>query len=159
MADGVTVKVRRKDKLFAKLRRTVPALSEGVEAAGKKSADEMVATAKRLAPVKTGALRDSIIATPGGKAPPAHSQGGKVGSAPVPDGAVLVTAGNTSVRYPHLVEFGTPPHTIGGVFAGSLHPGTAPQPFFFPAFRLVRRKHKGRITRAVSKALKNSVAR
>lgn len=34
----------------------------------------------------------------------------------------------------HLVEFGTAPHINGGKFAGSKHPGTAPQPFARPAF-------------------------
>lgn len=34
----------------------------------------------------------------------------------------------------HLVEFGTAPHINGGKFAGSKHPGTAPQPFVRPAW-------------------------
>lgn len=34
----------------------------------------------------------------------------------------------------HLVEFGTAPHTNGGQFAGTDHPGTAPQPFARPAW-------------------------
>ncbi|XQZ45688.1 HK97 gp10 family phage protein [Paracoccus yeei] len=34
----------------------------------------------------------------------------------------------------HLVEFGTAPHKNAGLFAGSQHPGTAPQPFARPAW-------------------------
>nr|WP_301538897.1 HK97-gp10 family putative phage morphogenesis protein [Pseudogemmobacter hezensis] len=34
----------------------------------------------------------------------------------------------------HLVEFGTAPHINGGKFAGTKHPGTAPQPFARPAW-------------------------
>lgn len=34
----------------------------------------------------------------------------------------------------HFVEFGTAPHVNGGKFAGTSHPGTAPQPFMRPAF-------------------------
>lgn len=34
----------------------------------------------------------------------------------------------------HLVEFGTAPHINAGLFAGSEHPGTAPQPFARPAW-------------------------
>ena len=154
MADGVTVKVRRKDKLFAKLRRTVPAVEEALETANRKSADEMVALAKRFVPVKTGRLRDSIQATPPGQVPPAFAQGL---DGPVPPGAFMVTAGDSSARYPHVVEFGAPPHTAGGLFEGAQHPGAPAQPYFFPAFRITRRKHKGRVTRAISKALKNSV--
>lgn len=37
-------------------------------------------------------------------------------------------------RHGHLVEFGTSPHLNAGKFAGSKHPGTAPQPFMRPAF-------------------------
>ena len=37
-------------------------------------------------------------------------------------------------RHGHLVEFGTAPHINGGVFAGTQHPGTAPQPFMRPAW-------------------------
>lgn len=37
-------------------------------------------------------------------------------------------------RHGHLVEFGTAPHMNGGVFAGTMHPGTAPQPFMRPAW-------------------------
>ena len=41
---------------------------------------------------------------------------------------------DTSVRHGHFVEFGTGPRTNGGRFAGSEHPGTAPEPFMRPAF-------------------------
>lgn len=37
-------------------------------------------------------------------------------------------------RHGHLVEFGTAPHVNGGLYAGTHHPGTAPQPFLRPAF-------------------------
>jgi HK97 gp10 family phage protein len=37
-------------------------------------------------------------------------------------------------RHGHLVEFGTKPHINKGKFAGSQHPGTAPQPFMRPAW-------------------------
>lgn len=34
----------------------------------------------------------------------------------------------------YWIEFGTAPHVNGGKFAGSRHPGTAPEPFMRPAF-------------------------
>lgn len=37
-------------------------------------------------------------------------------------------------RHGHLVEFGTAPHINKGKFAGSQHPGTAPQPFMRSAW-------------------------
>lgn len=41
---------------------------------------------------------------------------------------------STKAYHAHLVEFGTSPHINGGRFAGSKHPGTAPQPFARPAW-------------------------
>lgn len=40
----------------------------------------------------------------------------------------------TDAWYAHLVEFGTGPHPNAGQFAGTEHPGTAPDPFMRPAF-------------------------
>ena len=37
-------------------------------------------------------------------------------------------------RHGHLVEFGTKPHINAGMFPGTKHPGTAPQPFMRPAW-------------------------
>jgi len=37
-------------------------------------------------------------------------------------------------RHGHLVEFGTKPRINSGIFAGTAHPGTAPQPFMRPAW-------------------------
>jgi HK97 gp10 family phage protein len=37
-------------------------------------------------------------------------------------------------RHGHLVEFGTKPRINSGIFAGTTHPGTAPQPFMRPAW-------------------------
>jgi HK97 gp10 family phage protein len=58
----------------------------------------------------------------------------------VPETSVAVTAGNTDVRYAHLVEHGT-------VKAHA-------QPFFWPAVRMHRKKAKAAIKRAVATAVK-----
>lgn len=150
MADGATIKIRRKDELLAKLKRLAPETEKELTKANGTTANEMVAIARGLAPKRTGKLAASIVATPPGGSPPGYAQGGGV----VPPGAYAVTAGNTAVRYAHLVEFGTAPHTIGGIYEGAEHPGTAAQPFFYPAYRLMRKKHKGRATRAINKASK-----
>lgn len=142
---------RNKDRLFAKLRRLAPAMDGELAIAGQRSADEMASLARSFAPVRTEKLRDSIVVTPPGGTPPAHAQGIP---ATVPAGAYMVTAGDTKARYAHLVEFGTPAHIQGGIFGGSTHPGTVRHPFFFPAYRLVQRTHKGRASRAINKAVK-----
>jgi hypothetical protein len=150
MPDGVTVTVRNKDKLFAKLKRLAPAAEKELVAANGKAAEAMVGYARDFAPVHTGALRDSIVATPPGGTPPSYSQGNRV----VPDGSWMVTAGNTNVRYAHLIEFGTAPHTNAGRFAGTQNPGTKARPFFWPSYRLVRKGMKSRASRAINKSVK-----
>lgn len=152
MADGVKITVRGKDRLFRKLRRSISTIEDEMVQVGGQSAAEMVELARSYAPRKTGDLVNSIVATPPGGTPPDYGQGGRV----VPPGAWMVTAGNNAVRYPHLVEFGTAPHVVGGMFAGALHPGTPAQPYFFPAYRIVRKKHKGRASRGIGRALKRA---
>lgn len=103
-----------------------------------KSGNDLAVTARILAPRDTGALQESITVTPGGSnTPPYSTPGGRV---TVPELAVAVTAGNKDVRYAHLVEYGTQE--------------AAAQPYFWPAFRLMRKKITGRIKRAAAKAVK-----
>jgi hypothetical protein len=53
----------------------------------------------------------------------------------------IVTAGNVAVRYPHLVEHGA---------------STAPaQPFFWPGFRLTRKRAQDRIKRSIRTAVRD----
>jgi len=104
-----------------------------------KSAHELAASMKVLAPVDDGDLRDSIEVTGPGQRTPPYSQPG--GSATVPENAAAVTAGNTDVRYAHLVEYGTT---------------RAPaQPFFWPSVRTNRKRATRRTKRAMAKAIKD----
>lgn len=153
MADGVSLKVAKKGRLLAKLKRTVPEIETVLEKVNGKSAGDMVAYARTFVPVRTGALRDSLRAIAPGNLPARYSQGaGKTTSKAV---AWLVTVGNSKVRYAHLVEFGTAgPYTVGGLYAGARHPGIRAQPYFFPAYRLIRKRHRGRVTRAINRELK-----
>lgn len=148
----VTVTVRNKDRLYQKLLKLAPAAEKELAVAGGKSANEMVQAARAFVPVDTGALRDSIVATPPGGTPPSYSRGA---TGAVPPGAWMVTAGNRQVRYAHLVEFGVQPFVAGGRFAGAQHPGNRARPFFWPAYRLVRRRHRSRAGRAISKSIKD----
>ena len=120
------------------MRSIPPAVKKAVVPALQKSGSELVGAMRNLAPVDTGDLRDSIKYTMPGNSTPPYSQPG--GSRVAAENQVLVTAGNTDVRYAHLQEYGTvnnPPH-----------------PFFWPAFRLKRKKLTGRIKRAVGKAVR-----
>ncbi len=105
-----------------------------------KNGNDLALMARILAPRDSGALQDSVAVTPGGTSTPPYSAPG--GRVIVPELAVAVTAGNKDVRYAHLVEHGTTE--------------AAAQPFFWPAFRLMRKKISGRIKRAASKAVKTN---
>src|SRR4051812_34042824 len=127
-----------------RLQRRLEAIPKAVIAAAQpaleKSGQELVGAMKSLAETSrdTGDLIDSIQMTTAGNSTPPYSQPG--GSRVVPPNAVVVTVGNTDVRYPHLVEYGT---------------AKAPaQPFFWPAYRLLKRKITSRIKRGVSKAVR-----
>lgn len=104
-----------------------------------------------LAPVDDGDLRNSIEVTGPGGTTPAYSQPG--GSRKAGPEQAIITAGNTKVRYAHLVEYGTAPHENGGLFAGTQHPGAVAMPFFWPGYRALRRRAKGRINRSIKKAI------
>ena len=113
---------------------------EAVQPALIQSGDELVGRMRALAPEDSGDLKRSIVATPPGQATPPYSQPG--GSQVAAENQVLVTAGNAKVRYPHLVEY------------GAAH---APaQPYFWPAYRLTRKRIANRVKRAMRKAIKEA---
>ena len=119
-----------------------------------RTANEM----RRLVPADEGTLRDSIVVRPGFR----RSREGKLVEAPNNPTAVAISAGGKTLGgghdafYAHMVEFGTAPRVNGGVFAGTEHPGTPPQPFFYTTFRANRKSIRGAINRAVRKALKDT---
>lgn len=66
---------------------------------------------------------------------------------------IAIRAWSPRVKYAHLVEYGTRPHKQGGRFAGTMHPGTKPQPFFWPSYRALKRRVMNRIRRGLRKAV------
>lgn len=131
---------RQVDKLFRRLNRIPEHVREAVQPAVNKGAQDMAGTMRHLAPVDEGDLRDSVTVTPAGQTTPPYSQ--PSGSTLVPDGAAVVTVGNSDVRYPHLVEYGTS--------------DTQAQPFFWPAVRLNRKRAENRIKRAMAKTVRET---
>lgn len=130
------------------------------------SAEEIADAQRALAPEADGDLKASITVTLPGNATPSHSQPG--GSHLVGPLEVAITAGNDDVRYAHLVEHGSAPHDVSKGAAtrkgrlrrlfggGTQHPGTDPQPFFWPGYRLTRSRARNRINRATRKAVNDS---
>lgn len=147
-------KVSRRDALLRKMAALPPAVRSAIKQALAEGADEITDAMKRQAPKRTGKLRNSITQSWGGGKVKYSSLSGRTAEAGDPDLTVRISAGNSAVRYAHLVEFGTAPHINGGKFAGSLHPGATARPFFFPVFRAYRRRVKSRISRATTKAVK-----
>lgn len=122
-----------------------------------KSAEELTAMQKRLAPRDSGDLQESIGFTFGKyTADNANVRGVSTAGGGDPDLSVTVHAGNAKAYYAAFIEFGTAPHKQGGLFEGTDHPGTSPQPFFYPPYRALRKRIKGRVTRAGRKAIKDA---
>ncbi len=131
---------KQSDRLSRRLKAIPVAVKKAVVPALEASGKELVATMRNLAPEDTGDLKNSIKYTMPGDATPPYSQPG--GSTVARENQVLVTAGNTDVRYPHLVEYGTA--------------DTEAQPYFWPAFRLKRKRLASRIKRAIGKAVREA---
>jgi len=114
-----------------------------------KGAQQVVDAQKRAVPVRSGDLQASIEWNWGTSRKVAYSQGftGKG------DLSVRISAGNTKVRYAHIVEFGAAPHVAGGIFKGAAHPGERAQPYFFPPYRANKKSVKARFRRALKKAI------
>ncbi|MFO1104597.1 MAG: HK97-gp10 family putative phage morphogenesis protein [Amaricoccus sp.] len=132
------------DNGLARFQHRMAAIPKAARAAVKpalvKGADEIAGAARRLAPVDSGDLRASIAVTGPGETTPPYSQPG--GRRTLTELQAAVTAGDSKVRYAHLVEFGTE--------------HTQPQPYFWPAFRSYRKRAANRIKRAISKAIKDA---
>lgn len=134
------------DRLKRKLTVTIPArVRERTRAAMEKGANEIVAMAKNLVPVDTGALRDSIGWTWGDapKGSTVLAQSSEIGGGEritIYAGTRDKTLGDRDAFYARWVEFGTQ--------------NMAPYPFFFPSYRALKRRVKGRIKREMRKAIR-----
>ncbi len=143
-------------RLDQKLKRLPSATKDTIRAAMEGQAQVIVDLAKSLVPSDSGALRESIGFT-WGKAPKGSMVMGAVKSKLADDLTLTIYAGNDEAYYARWIEFGTAQHINGGLFAGSKHPGTNAQPFFYPAFRANRKGVKREIRKAVRNAAKQAV--
>jgi HK97 gp10 family phage protein len=127
-------------RLIARLAALPEAIKTDLRKAVVKSADEVADLQRDLAVNSrdTGALIDSITVTEPGHATPAYSQPG--GSMTAHELQAIVTVGNSDVRYPHLVEYGTA-HTPA-------------QPYFWPAVRSLQKRINNRLNRQARKAIR-----
>ena len=126
---------------FQKRMRAIPqAARKAVTPAVMQSAYDIADIMEGLAPEDTGDLIGSIAVTGPGQTTPPYSQPG--GAMVVPENTAAITVGNSAVRYPHLQEYGTSHHEA--------------QPFFWPGFRMGRKRALNRIKRAIGKAIREA---
>jgi HK97 gp10 family phage protein len=133
-------------------------IKKAVRAEIEKQAGSIVDSQKRLVAEQSGDLRDSIRFQMGNVEldSSANLASGKAGQGD-PDLTATIIAGDRKAFYARFVEFGTAPHENGGEFAGTQHPGTAPQPFFYGPFRSNKKRAKSAVSRAISKAVRAAV--
>ncbi len=137
-------------RLSRKLKALPKAANDAIKPIMEKVANDVVATAKSLVPVRTGKLRDSIGWT-WGEAPAGTMVIGKVKDRMSGNLAITIYAGGSKAFWARWVEFGT----SSGNFAGT---GSRAQPFFYPAWRAHRRGAKSKISRAITKSAKKVAA-
>lgn len=119
------------------------AVEREARAALLKGGQELQEGMELLAPEDTGDLKNSIHVTgPNSQTPPYSQPGGSRTTGPL---EIAVTAGNSEVRYTHLVEYGTK--------------HSAEQPFFWPVVRSLRKRVMGRINRAIKKGVREEWGR
>lgn len=144
-------KIKGLDRLNRKLAKLPAVAKQMIRQAMEAKANEIVAMMKNLVPVDGGTLRDSIGWT-WGKAPKGSLTLASVQATGDSDMTLTIYAGNKEAFYARWVEFGTARHENGGLFAGSIHPGTTAQPFFFVSWRA----NKRRTVRAIRKASRDA---
>jgi HK97 gp10 family phage protein len=151
--------MQNRDRLLRKLAAIQGRPRAAMRGALDKGSDEIVALAKHLAPKRTGALAKSIGKTFGDYTPDnANVRGVSSAGGGDPDLTVVIHAGDEEAYYAGWVENGTAPHPAGGKFEGAQNPGTPAQPFFFPAYRTLRKKVKSSLARAASKAIREGAS-
>ena len=155
----MVTKVTGADALKRKMRMFPIRVRQEIAKAMEQSAEEIVRMAKSLAPVDDGDLQMSIGWT-WGQAPKGSMVLGTVRQEGRGSGNMVITifAGGGDAFYARWVEFGTSPHLNAGRHAGTQHPGTPARPFFYPAYRALRKRVRSRTTRAINKAARAAAA-
>lgn len=144
------------------------AVRNGVKPAMEKAAGEIVELARALVPEDEGKLKNSIGWTwgtaPAGSMVLAQNVSG--------DLTITIYAGDNEAFYARWVEFGTQAgvikqrvsspgagvrqHKTKGRKSFRTHPGTPAQPFFYPAYRLGKKRAANMIKRAIVKSVREN---
>jgi hypothetical protein len=153
----VTTKILGTEQLKSKMRRFPAIVVAELRKALEQNAEEMVKLAKSIVPVDDGDLRESIGWTYG-EAPAGSFAIGQVkaSGARASNLRITIYAGNERAFYARWVEFGTKAHFQPN--RGRQHPGTRATGFFYGSYRALRKRMKGRVTRALRKSAQSVAA-
>lgn len=143
------MKVQGAKALARKLARMPDVARKDISDAIAKGATEIVTFQKAAVPVQSGRLRDSIGWQWGGRGLFGQLRGDARLSAVIMAGGATTTK---EVRSGSGVDYD---YALGQEFGTA---DTSAQPFFFPGYRLGKRRARSRITRAANKAAKKVAA-
>ncbi len=146
------MKIQNRARFKRRLAALPSAVKAEIQAALVMGGEEIADLARTFAPKKSGALARSIGSTLGAYVTDNANVRGVQATGGGHDLSVTIHAGDAEAYYAAFVEFGTAPHPNGGKFKGTANPGAIAHPFFFPAYRLGKRRAKARVTRAITKA-------
>lgn len=159
MADGM--RIEGLEDLEKNLERLSKSAGKGVlRRSLRKAAEPMADIMRSKAPKKTGALAQSIAISS-----KLNKRQSGIHRKMFKDDRQAVELflgpayGPGKGNHGHLLEFGTKPHFNKGLFAGSRHPGTAPQPFVRPAWDQDRADMLDRLSKILWEELDKSMAR
>lgn len=119
-------------------------------------AGEFVDQAKRFVPVEEGDLRDSIERHWTGQGDQKGAQSADSASRQATKGAVQLSVTITAGGTPKAAHAGW---VENGTSASESHVATPAQPFFWPAWRLIRKRVRSRVARALSAAVKQGAGK
>ena len=137
----IKVKISNKERLFRRLKSTVPGIEKDMQESLEKSGNEWVQKAQAFAPKDDLTLMRSIRwSRRGPRGETTIKVRGSIFRLGTP--YIWLLAGNNEAFYAGYQEHGTQQH--------------ARQPYFFPSYRLLRRKIRSRLTRSMTKAIKKA---
>ncbi|MFG6083918.1 HK97-gp10 family putative phage morphogenesis protein [Paracoccus litorisediminis] len=158
-------------RIAAKLKRVPAVAVEAVRLAMEEGAQEIVEEMRKLVPVSDGGgtLRESIGWT-WGEVPPGtfmidEIRSGKNQGEQYATLRIKIYAGSRDAFYARFIEFGTRPHSLARNASldrgkrqdqGGGHPGTAAQPFFFPAWKKMRAEFRKKIHARAKAAIREA---
>jgi hypothetical protein len=131
MPSAFTIKWPRKERFFRRLVGTVPIVQEHMGRANQQSAAEFAALVLANVPVDTGLLRSSIRFFPGPR-----------------ESSYTVQAGGNLTKTDDGYDYSL------GVEYGNVR--TPAQPYFWPAYRIQKKRRRLRVGRALGRAIREA---